>query len=68
MFIIVKIQRTNPIIYSRIIAENPSLKRFMSMSCIALLMYLVEKVLRRKGDKVYIKWLEFDGSHNSWTK
>ncbi|KYQ51588.1 hypothetical protein ALC60_09309 [Trachymyrmex zeteki] len=28
--------------------------------------YLVEKVLRRKGDKVYVKWLGFDGSHNSW--
>ncbi|XP_036146267.1 uncharacterized protein LOC118646760 [Monomorium pharaonis] len=25
--------------------------------------YLVEKVLR---DKVYVKWLGFDGSHNSW--
>jgi len=22
--------------------------------------YLVEKVLRRKGDKVYVKWLEFN--------
>ncbi|XP_036144959.1 uncharacterized protein LOC118646367 [Monomorium pharaonis] len=28
--------------------------------------YLVEKVLRRKGDKVYVKWLGSDGSHNSW--
>ncbi|KYN22391.1 hypothetical protein ALC57_05203, partial [Trachymyrmex cornetzi] len=28
--------------------------------------YLVEKVLCRKGDKVYVKWLGFDGSHNSW--
>ncbi|XP_011052608.1 PREDICTED: uncharacterized protein LOC105145010 [Acromyrmex echinatior] len=28
--------------------------------------YLVEKVLHRKGDKVYVKWLGFDGSHNSW--
>ena len=28
--------------------------------------YLVEKVLRRKGDKMYVKWLGFDGSHNSW--
>ncbi|XP_070515383.1 uncharacterized protein [Cardiocondyla obscurior] len=27
---------------------------------------LVEKVLCKKGDKVYVKWLEFDGSHNSW--
>ncbi|XP_024882997.1 uncharacterized protein LOC112461831, partial [Temnothorax curvispinosus] len=28
--------------------------------------YLVEKVLRRRGDEVYVKWLGFDGSHNSW--
>jgi hypothetical protein len=28
--------------------------------------YLVEKVLRRKGDKVYVKWAGFDSTHNSW--
>ncbi|XP_024878631.1 uncharacterized protein LOC112458992 [Temnothorax curvispinosus] len=28
--------------------------------------YLVEKVLRRRGDEVYVKWLGFDGSNNSW--
>mgnify|MGYP002775281590 CR=1 FL=1 len=28
--------------------------------------YLVEKVLRRKGNKVYVKWLGMDNSHNSW--
>ncbi|KAL6418277.1 hypothetical protein ACFW04_012230 [Cataglyphis niger] len=28
--------------------------------------YLVEKVLCRRDDKVYVKWLGFDGSHNSW--
>ena len=28
--------------------------------------YLVEKVLRRKGDKCYVKWLGFDNRHNSW--
>ncbi|XP_036140706.1 uncharacterized protein LOC118644922 [Monomorium pharaonis] len=28
--------------------------------------YLVEKILRRKGDDIYVKWLGFDGSHNSW--
>ncbi|XP_011054409.1 PREDICTED: uncharacterized protein LOC105146069 [Acromyrmex echinatior] len=28
--------------------------------------YLVEKVLRKKEDKVYVKWLEFNNSHNSW--
>lgn len=28
--------------------------------------YLVEKVLRRKKDMVYVKWLGLDKSHNSW--
>ncbi|KAJ8914475.1 hypothetical protein NQ315_002747 [Exocentrus adspersus] len=28
--------------------------------------YLVEKVLRRKGQKIYVKWLGLDQSHNSW--
>lgn len=28
--------------------------------------YLVEKILKRKGDKVYVKWLGFDTSYNSW--
>lgn len=28
--------------------------------------YFVEKVLKKKGRKVYVKWLGFDNSHNSW--
>lgn len=28
--------------------------------------YLVEKILRRKGNKVHVKWLGFDNSHSSW--
>lgn len=28
--------------------------------------YLVEKVLRRKGDKLFVKWLGFDDTHSSW--
>lgn len=28
--------------------------------------YLVEKVLEKRGDRVYVKWLGFDTSHNSW--
>lgn len=28
--------------------------------------YLVEKVLRRRGTKLYVKWLGFDSTHNSW--
>ncbi|XP_031777505.1 uncharacterized protein LOC103318167 [Nasonia vitripennis] len=28
--------------------------------------YLIEKVLRKSGDRVYVKWLGFDDTHNSW--
>lgn len=28
--------------------------------------YLVEKVVRRKGNKVFVKWLGMDKTHNSW--
>ena len=28
--------------------------------------YLVEKILRRKGDHVRVRWLGFDGKHDSW--
>lgn len=29
-------------------------------------LYLVEKIIRRKGNKVLVKWLGFDSSENSW--
>lgn len=29
-------------------------------------LYLVERIIKRNGDKVYVKWLGFDSSHNSW--
>lgn len=28
--------------------------------------YLVEKVLKRKGNKVLVKWFGFDNNENSW--
>jgi hypothetical protein len=28
--------------------------------------YLVEKVLKKKGKKLYVKWLGFDESHKTW--
>ncbi|XP_043468339.1 uncharacterized protein LOC122502383 [Leptopilina heterotoma] len=30
--------------------------------------YLVEKVLKTRSNDVYVKWLGFDSSHNSWIK
>lgn len=28
--------------------------------------YLVEKVIKKKGRKIFVKWLGFDQTHNSW--
>lgn len=28
--------------------------------------FLIEKVIRRKGNKLLVKWLGFDDSENSW--
>lgn len=28
--------------------------------------HLIEKIIRRKGNKLFVKWLGYDKSHNSW--
>ena len=28
--------------------------------------FRIEKVIRRKGDKLYVKWKGYDNSFNSW--
>lgn len=28
--------------------------------------YLIEKIVRRKGNLIFVKWLGFDNTHNSW--
>ena len=28
--------------------------------------FRIEKVIKRKGDKIYVKWKGYDNSFNSW--
>ena len=28
--------------------------------------FRIEKLIKRKGDKLYVKWKEYDDSFNSW--
>ena len=28
--------------------------------------FSIEKVIKRKGDKLYVKWKSYDNSFNSW--
>lgn len=30
--------------------------------------FLIEKIIRSKGDKIFVKWLGFDSTHNSWIR
>ena len=41
----------------------------MKMNCKSLIRkkeFRIEKVLKKKGDKFYVKWKGYDNSFNSW--
>jgi hypothetical protein len=70
LFKIVKIQVTNPVTY---LLEDtfgePVMGAFYELELQKAKysdVYLVERILRRKGNKVYVKWLGLEPSHNSW--
>lgn len=70
IFTIRKIQITNPVTYLLTDYQQTNIKGgFYEQElqhCRYPNTYLVEKILRRNGDKAYVKWLGFDKSHNSW--
>lgn len=72
IFKITSIQNTNPTTYlledykgnpikGGFYKEEIRLTRFPNT-------FLVEKVLKTKGDQAYVKWLGFSSQHNSWIK
>lgn len=70
IFTIVKVQITNPVTYKlEDMRGQPIEGGFYEQELQKTMhhdIYLVEKVLRKKGNKVYVKWLGLDKSHNSW--
>ena len=70
IFRIAKVQRTNPVTYllkdyrGEIVAGGFYEHELLRVSNPEV--YLVEKVLRKQGNKAYVKWLGMDNSHNSW--
>lgn len=70
LFTITKIQNTNPVTYLlQDYCKQPILGAFYKEELQKTLhpqTYLVERVLRKKGNKVYVKWLGFTNEHNSW--
>lgn len=70
IFTIKKVQLTNPVTYLLQDENNQDIKGgFYELQLQKVKysdIYLVEKVLKRKGKKVFVKWLGFDNKHNSW--
>ena len=70
VFRIIKVQKTNPVTYLlEDYRGNPVAGGFYEYELHRAThpdVYLVEKVLRKRGNEVYVKWLGFDKSHNSW--
>lgn len=69
----IKIVRdTDPITYSLIDLNGQDIKGSVYSEEMQLVKhpnsYLVEKIIRKKKDMIYVKWLGFDDSHNSWIK
>lgn len=70
IFTIRKVQLTNPVTYLLQDDHQQDIKGgFYELQLQKVKypdIYLVEKVLKRKGDKVFVKWLGFSNKHNSW--
>lgn len=72
IFKIRKVQYTAPITY---LIESLSGEEILGTVYVEELkltnmieLYLVEKIIRKKGGECYVKWLGFDSTHNSWVK
>lgn len=70
IFRISKIQFTNPETYLLIDEQSNPIKggfyKYELQKVKDSTLYLVEKVLRRKGNQAYVKWLRLGDEHNSW--
>lgn len=70
IFKIRKIQNTHPITYLlEDYKGNPIQGGFYELEISGVKypdFYLVEKILKKQGDKVFVKWLGFPSNHNSW--
>jgi hypothetical protein len=70
LFTIKKVNNTHPFTYHiEDLRKNPILGTFYEQElhktrCPNI--YLIEKVIKRKGKKMYVKWLGLDDSENSW--
>ncbi|XP_046750594.1 uncharacterized protein LOC124413851 [Diprion similis] len=70
IFTISRVENTHPMTYKLKDYQNqPIAGGFYEQELLKVEhpdIYLVEKVLKKRGKKLYVKWLGFDSTHNSW--
>ncbi|XP_071638437.1 uncharacterized protein [Temnothorax longispinosus] len=70
IFCMAKVQRTYPVTYLlKDIRGEAIAGGFYEHELLRVFnpdVYLVEKVMRKRGNRAYVKWLGVDSSHNSW--
>ncbi|XP_046751339.1 uncharacterized protein LOC124414440 [Diprion similis] len=70
IFTIIQVENTNPVTYKlKDYQGQPIAGGFYEQGLLKVEypdIYLVEKVLQKRGKKLYVKWLGFDNTHNSW--
>lgn len=70
IFKILQIKYTNPETYNLVDGLDNPIKggfyRYELQSVKDPSLCLVQKILQRKGNQVFVKWLGFSNDHNSW--
>lgn len=70
IFTISRVKNTNPVTYNIEDYQNePIAGGFYEQELLKVKypdIYLIEKVLRKRGNKIFVKWLGFDDTHNTW--
>lgn len=70
VFKIRKVQQTNPQTYLLIDSKGDIIQGSFYKEELQKVgdpnLYLVERIIKKDGDKVFVKWLGFDSSQNSW--
>uniref|UniRef100_A0ABD2W899 Integrase catalytic domain-containing protein n=1 Tax=Trichogramma kaykai TaxID=54128 RepID=A0ABD2W899_9HYME len=70
IFTISKVVKTQPVTYHLKDYQDQPISGAFYEQEISLAnypdVYLIEKIVKKKNDKIFVKWLGFDESHNSW--
>lgn len=70
IFKVAKVRQTNPRVYLLTDHSGQEIHgTFYNQELLKVQypdIFLVEKILRKKGDKLFVKWLGFSNAHNSW--